>query len=315
MIKREDNQMSILDSWIDLTSRNEFLKTVEEIIDWKPLEQILEACYDHTDGRKGFPPLKLFKMSLLQRWYTLSDGDVLKETKDRLSFMSFTGFGLNDSLPDDTTLVKFRNRLREHQVETQLFESVMVQLEQRHMKIKKGTIIDATLVASKNTPPTKEKDSKDPDARWTKKGGKPHFGYKVHIAEDRDTELIRNFTLTPANTHECHVFEELLMGDEKIVYADKGYASEENNNVLADRNITNRIMRKKPREHQMTFRIRTLNHRISRIRSKIERKNGELKLWHGLKRMIYTGIDRCFTHVMMTIMAVNLKRSVKLVEA
>ena len=70
--------------------------------------------YPPTTGRPPGAPLVRFKMSLLQHCYGLSDPQCEALVGDRLSWRRFAGLGLQDAVPDETTLVRFRQRLREH---------------------------------------------------------------------------------------------------------------------------------------------------------------------------------------------------------
>ncbi|MCB0257012.1 MAG: transposase [Anaerolineae bacterium] len=54
------------------------------------------------------------------------------------------------------------------------------------------------------------KRQKDEDARWTKKHGKSHYGYKNHINIDKEHKLIRRYAVTDASVHDSQVFDDLL---------------------------------------------------------------------------------------------------------
>ena len=68
---------------------------------------------------------------------------------------------------------------------------------------------------------------KDRDARWTKKHGKSHYGYKNHVTIDRRHKLIRRYRVTDAAVHDSQVIEELLTSDNTAsgVWADSAYRS------------------------------------------------------------------------------------------
>ena len=51
---------------------------------------------------------------------------------------------------------------------------------------------------------------KDTDARWTKKGGQNHYGYKNPINIDKDTKLIASHACTDASVHDSQVLEAVL---------------------------------------------------------------------------------------------------------
>ncbi len=122
-------------------------------IDWQVFEPLLSSLYSIT-GRPGCPPLLLFKMALLQQWFGLSDSGVEAATKDRLSFHRILGLSLDDQVSDETTLVRFRQRLcRNTGTHKALFRSLDQQLELEAVVIKAGTLIDASIIQSSRKPP------------------------------------------------------------------------------------------------------------------------------------------------------------------
>ncbi len=68
-----NSQLGLLDSLMIATPTNEFLERLDRTLNWKPLEKSLQAMYPATTGRPPCAPLALFKMSLLQHCYGLSD--------------------------------------------------------------------------------------------------------------------------------------------------------------------------------------------------------------------------------------------------
>jgi IS5 family transposase len=120
--------------------------------------------------------------------------------------------------------------------------------------MKQGTLIDASLVPSAvNAPKRPDADlppdafgrpgsklvrsEHDPDAAWTKKDGKYNFGYKLHAAMDQHSRIIRRVLVTPANINESQPADQLICGDEAIIYADKAYDSKERRESLRTRGI------------------------------------------------------------------------------
>ena len=98
-------QLGLLDSLMIATPTNDFLERLDRTLDWKPLEKALQAMYPATTGRPPCAPLVLFKMSLLQHCYGLSDPQCEEMVSDRLSWRRFVGLGLQNAVPDETTLV------------------------------------------------------------------------------------------------------------------------------------------------------------------------------------------------------------------
>jgi len=121
------------------------LVRLEREIDWQPLEQLLATAYPQV-GRESVPPLVCFKMLLLEQWFDLSDGACEAACRDRFSFMRFLGLGLSESVPDESTLSRFRTRMREAGLEDRLFAAVNEQLRARNLFIRPGVLVEASLL-------------------------------------------------------------------------------------------------------------------------------------------------------------------------
>lgn len=122
MQTRINAQHGLLASLMMATPTNDFLERLDRTLDWQPLEKALQTMYPATTGRPPCTPLVLFKMSLLQHCYGLSNPQCEELVSDRLSWRRFVGLGLQDAVPDETTLVRFRQRLREHGLHENLLE-------------------------------------------------------------------------------------------------------------------------------------------------------------------------------------------------
>ncbi|MCX7018471.1 MAG: IS5 family transposase, partial [Candidatus Sumerlaeota bacterium] len=193
----------------------------------------MASAYTEGVGCTGYDPVVSLKLLLLEQFYQLSDGDAVWMAKDSLSFRAFLGINPSDCVPDDTTLVVFRRRLREAGLLDELFATVTIQLEQQGIGVRQGSIkiVDATLVEAAVHPPRKPKEGEpspsplDPDADFTVKKNKPYYGYKLHLAQDRETGLITSHVVTAASVSDTEMLGELVDGTESEVLADKGYDS------------------------------------------------------------------------------------------
>jgi Transposase DDE domain/Transposase domain (DUF772) len=111
---------------------------------------------------------------------------------DRASFRRFCGFASCEVTPERTAFVRFRRLLVAHGLDQSLFAAIARDLERKGATVRKGTLIDATVIGSAS------KD--DQEAAWAKhKSRAPAHGYKAHIAADKDTGIIREVETTPAN--------------------------------------------------------------------------------------------------------------------
>lgn len=184
---------------------NTFLDKIGQFIDWSNIEKLLRKKYKKTasaDGGPAYPALPMFKLLLLQRWYRLSDPGLEEALNDRISFIRFSGFSLSSSLPDHSTICRFRNTLLALNLYEQLFTEINKQLESNSLLVNEsnGAIVDATVIESSRRPkkvtdimPEDRKEdsteqqpvttySDDTGATWMKKGKKAYYGYKAHIS-------------------------------------------------------------------------------------------------------------------------------------
>ena len=253
----------------------------------------------------------------MQQWYRLSDAELEEALNDRVSFRRFLGLSLEDAAPDHTTLCRFRNRLAEQGLADKLFGEFEKQLDQRGLLLKRGTMIDASLVTTPHRPgsPHSERTAVDPDAALTARKGKrgTHYGYKMHAGVDQGSRLIRRLTLTPANINDTTPADAMVSGDEQAVYADKAYAKRARNVWLQSLGIKPRIMHKtwgggppvraSQKRHNML---------ISKIRAEVEGVFATLKRWLGFDCVRYRGLPKNTAHLHLVALAYNMKRSLKL---
>jgi IS5 family transposase len=162
------------------------------------------------------------------------------------------GLGLQDALPDETTLVRFRQRLREHGLHEKLLALVNRQLQVKGLILKTCTLLDATLLqAARRAPAQENKTGGDGDAGYTVKKGQPQYDYKAHVAVEETHTLIWQVTLTAANVHDSQEFETVVKGDERMVLADKAYWSKARSEWCGEHGVANGILRKPGRRQKL----------------------------------------------------------------
>jgi len=243
-------------------------------------------------GRKPIDVLVMFRMLVLQSLYNLSDEQVEYQVRDRLSFTRFLRLGIEDRIPDGTTLWLFREALAKAGLIEKLFERFGQHLEAKGYVARGGQMVDATIVPAPKqrnsrdeneevkagrTPkawkqnPAKDRQ-KDKDARWTKKHGKSFYGYKNHVNADAKRKLIRQYEVTDASVHDSQTFDGLLnqSNTSADVYADSAYRSAETEAKLNSRGFRSRIHRRASRNHPLSKAQEDANRRKSRVRARIE---------------------------------------------
>jgi transposase, IS5 family len=319
MVHKTSDQLGFADAWLGYNQKlNQQLNKIDQLIDWRPLERLLRKIYSSSTGRPSHPVLLMFKSLLLQTWYNLSDYALEETLDDRLSFRRFVSLSAAEKAPDHSAFSRFRDELSKHGIHDQLFAEMNRQLEERGLIVKRGTLIDATVIeGAPKKPPCNEDGSKgeslqDSDAAWTKKGGKFLFGYKAHVGVDQGSELVRKIEMTPANIHDGKMFASVISGDEKWVFADKAYDSWENAKILETKAINNGILCNSARNRPLTEPQKKYNQFLSGIRCSVERIFGTLKRSYRYSRARYIGLRKNKLQLSMMCMAYNLRRMEKL---
>ena len=318
---------------------NVFLDKIDQFIDWKNIEKLLKKKYKKTfsaDGRPAYPPLSLFKLLLLQKWYRLSDPGLEETLNDRISFICFSGFSISSPFPDHSTICRFRNTILELGLYEKLFEEIMKQLESKGLLVREGAIVDATIIESSRRPrkvmeimPEDRKEentetppvvtySDDTEAAWIKKGKRPYYGYKAHLSVDAKDGYVLGGHVTPANVADTTEFEKLInesnLPKDSFVLADKGYASEKNRTILKNKGYADGIMTKAVRNKPLTLIQTTFNKLISSVRYKVERSIGTLKRGYQFSRMRYKGLKKGNMELLLNVTAFNLKKAAIMME-
>jgi IS5 family transposase len=224
-----------------------------------------------------------------------------------------------------------------------LFKVINKQLEKHKIIVKKGAIVDASIIDSPLKPKgqttfeiendrseeersdedknkenshhleiTKNQKGADPEGRWIKKSGKTRFGYKKHVVTDEEG-LILGILTTPANVNEISNLEEVLntadLPEGIYLNADKGYASEKNEQILKTKKIKSRILHRARKGKPLTERQKLRNKLIGKTRFKVERTFGSIKRWFNSTHTRYKGIAKTHTQNIIEAIAHNLYRA------
>jgi IS5 family transposase len=324
-----------------VASIDHFLKDVHTLVNWDRIRKVLSKAdirnQSHA-GRDCYDPVNIFKVMLVQSWNKLSDYQMEEQLKLNWLFMWFCGFSFEQPIPDHSTICRWRQRFIKANLFEKLFEEVNKQLAKHGLKVKEGVIVDATLVMAHARPHRKEivetepigddeipsvqtfqtteltvEESKDPDARWLKKGGKCTFGFKGHVAVDKITGLIQTVLVTPANMFDGNmlkaVIDNLKLKSGQDVLADKGYYSADNINEMIKKDLIPWLMAKKPKNKEASPFMVNYNLQISKLRYIVERTFGSLKKHNGWSRTNYMGLEKTTNYMLVGAMAFNLKRS------
>lgn len=236
------------------TRREKFLAEMEQVVPWGRLVALIEPHY--PTGKRGRPPVgieRMLRIYFLQQWYGLADEALEDTIYDSQAMRTFAGIDLGlESVPDATTLLKFRHLLEEHDLTRRIFEEVGALLSERKLLMREGTLVDATIIAAPSS--TKNREGKrDPDMHQTKKGNQWYFGMKAHIGADAASGLVHSVEGTAANESDISQTHKLLHGAEKIVHADAGYTGVEKRAeiIAAHSNVEWRVATKRGKIKEM----------------------------------------------------------------
>lgn len=265
------------------------LEKLNKIITWTDILEVVKVV-DRTDKQTGGAPHKdllvKVKMLFLQHLYNLSDPELEDQVNDRLSFQKFIGIDFRTTVPDYTTIWRFRERLIEEGINDKLFEMILSFIEAEGLLLKKGTLIDASIIESSNRPLSKKKRKEleekpssqiDTDAESTKKRGKYYFGYKGHIGVDLGSKLIRKRDFSSAKPHDSQFMDTLLSDDEQAIFADSAYSKKEDKKKYRKDGIYYGILDKGTRSKKLSKTQKKKNRNKSKIRSAVEHPFGYMK--------------------------------------
>ena len=337
--------------YTELDAKNDPLAKIDEVVPWEDFRGCLDAVWRRSDkarksraGRKPWDAVVMFKTIILSVLYNLSDDQVEHQIRDRLSFMRFLGLGLEDRVPDAKTVWLYREQLTQAGVIEALFETFDGHLKDQGYLAMGGQIIDASIVAvpkqrnsrkenarikAGETPenwqdkPAKRRQ-KDVEARWTKKHGRSHYGYKNHVNVDRRHKLVRRYQVSDAATHDSKVLDDILDGDNTAlgVWADSAYRSAEIETALKEKGLRSRIHRKGRRNKPLSEREKQGNEKQgnekqgnktrSSVRVRVEHVFGAQSNDMGGTLVRSVGLARAKARIGLKNLAYNMRRLVQL---
>src|SRR3954454_9646205 len=112
MSRRDFRQLGLADNIVRRRGKkSEWLDRLDAALDWPALERIVAGVYASREGGLAYPLLTYVKLLLLQQWYGLSDERLEAAGDDRLSFRLFAGIPLAESVPDHSSVWRFREEL------------------------------------------------------------------------------------------------------------------------------------------------------------------------------------------------------------
>ncbi|CAE6797731.1 IS5 family transposase [Nitrospira defluvii] len=276
------------------TRRERFLDEMNRVVPWADLTAAIEPFYPRAEG-PGRPPVgveRMLRLHCLQQWFNLSDPAVEEALYDSRAMRQFVGIDLGrEPVPDETTICKFRHLLEAHQVGEQLFARIGAYLAAQGMKVSRGTIVDATIIAAPSSTKNRQKE-RDPEMHQTKKGNQWDFGMKAHLGVDSRTKLIHAVAATAANVHDSQVLPKLLHGQETRVGGDAAYSGQRDVIRHHAPGAKSFIQTKAHRHRPLSEAERARNRTKSKVRAKVEHVFLVIKRIFGWSKVRYRGLAK-----------------------
>lgn len=336
----QSNFFDLADRLNVLTRLQDPLVDLKRVVDFELFRPIINAAGaqsgSSTAGRKGFDAVFMFKILIIQRLYNLSDEQAEYQINDRYSFQRFLGMSPSCTVPDFSTVWRFRQKLTDANAIKPLFDTFTKFLEDKGVITKVGTIIDASFVEVPRQRNTREENElikngevpkawlnhpsklaqKDTDARWTKKNDETFFGYKNHVLADAESGHITDYAVTDAAVHDSQPFPDLVknVASGEALFADSAYTSAKTDTQLQEQGVQNFVHAKAARNRPLTKLQIELNRLKSQIRCRIEHIFGCVENSMGGPELEYIGILRNSTGIGLSNLTYNILHYVRSVK-
>ncbi|MHC1759642.1 MAG: IS5 family transposase [Negativicutes bacterium] len=296
------------------TRRDLFLNKMDTLVPWQEWLVLIEPHY--PQGDRGRPPIgceRMLRLYLLQSWYNLSDEGMEDAVYDSQALRQFSRIDLShESVPDATTLLKFRHLLEKHNLTRKLFEELKQRLQQQGILMKEGTLIDATIIEAPSSTKN-ERHERDREMHQTKKGNQWHFGMKAHIGVDAASGLTHTLVTTPAHVADIVKTTELLQGEEEIVYVDAGYTGIEQREEVRQqkRKITWLVAKRRGKLQKMSEGLEkeaviAEEYAKASVRSTVEHVFHLIKNLFGYSKVRYRGLAKNEARLYILFASANL---------
>ncbi len=186
--------------------REEFLNVMSEVVPWDELEALIEPFYPKAgNGRHPVGLSIMLRVYFLQQWFNLSDPGAEDALYESPVLRRFAGVDLGRAAaPDETTILRFRRLLEQHELCGQILDTVNHYLASKGLRIATGTIVDATIIAAPSSTKNSKKE-RDPEMHQTRKGNQWFFGAKAHIGVDSKEGIVHSVCTSAASVSDVHI--------------------------------------------------------------------------------------------------------------
>jgi IS5 family transposase len=273
--------------------RELFLDQMEQVVPWAELLALVEPHYPKAgNGRQPAGLSIMLRTYFLQQWFGFSDPGMEEAFYDSPALRRFAGVDLGRAAaPDESTILRFRHLLEEHELCGQILDTVNHFLASRGIRIGTGAIVDATIINAPSS--TKNSTGKrDPQMHQTRKGQQWYFGAKAHIGVDSKSGIVHSVCTSAASVADKHMLPDLLHGAEKKVWGDAGYQGQTEAIHAAAPGAQDMTSRRTKFKNYVDEEAKRKNTTKARVRSKVEWCFRILKRVFGFTKVRYRGLRK-----------------------
>jgi IS5 family transposase len=90
----------------------------------------------------------MLRVHLMQNWFGLSDPAMEEALYEITPMRTFAGLTLTKAIPDETTILNFRHLLEANELAPEILRRVNAYLSRKGLMLKRGSIVDATIIAA-----------------------------------------------------------------------------------------------------------------------------------------------------------------------
>jgi len=292
--------------------RELFLDQMEQVVPWAELLALVEPHYPKAgNGRQPAGLSIMLRTYFLQQWFGFSDPGMEEAFYDSPALRRFAGVDLGRAAaPDESTILRFRHLLEEHELCGQILDTVNHFLASRGIHIGTGTIVDATIINAPSS--TKNSTGKrDPQMHQTRKGQQWYFGAKAHIGVDSKSGIVHSVCTSAASVADKHMLPDLLHGAEKKVWGDAGYQGQTEAIHAAAPGAQDMTSRRTKFKNYVDEEAKRKNTTKARVRSKVEWCFRILKRVFGFTKVRYRGLRKNHEWLCAAFALVNLYQNRK----
>jgi IS5 family transposase len=266
---------------------------MDQVIPWRSILGLIEPHYPKAgNGTQPLPMERMLRIYFMQQWFNLSDPAMEDSLYDSESMRRFAQIELlDDTVPDESTILRFRHLLEQHNLTEQIFGLVRNLLESKRLLLRSGTIVDATII---DAPPSTKNEAKarDPEMRQGRKNEREwHFGMKAHVGTD-PRGIVHTLVTTPANVSDVSQLQHLLHGRERVLYGDQAYWSEMHRFAAKQHGVQYRVNRRPHPQRRLSDYDRQINRLRSATRARGEHAFRVVKQLWGFTKVRYRGLAK-----------------------